>query len=132
MPGTPPLPNLLTNLGADLHDVAFLWHFAAAAASLLVAWLAGTVLRPRIASMENSPAVGRDMLAAIQLPLVAVLLILGIRAAMGGSGLTLLDLMVALLTAAIIIRLAVVMLRQVFSPSGWREVSILSSSRPKI
>ena len=121
MPGTPPLPNLLTNLWADLHDVAFLWQFAAAAASLLVAWLAGTVLRPRIASMESSPAVGRDMLAAIQLPLVAVLLILGIRAAMGGSGLTLLDLMVALLTAAIIIRLAVVMLRQVFSPSGWRD-----------
>ena len=121
---TPPLPNLLANLWTDLHDVKWLWQAAAAAASLLLAWLAGKTLRPRIASMESSPAVGRDMLAAIQFPLVAVLLILGVRAALGGSGLTLLDLMVALLTAAIIIRLAVVMLRQVFAPSGWRDTLI--------
>ena len=89
-----------------------------------MAWLAGKLLHPRIASMENSPAVGRDMLAAIQFPVVALLLILCVRAAMGSSGMTLLDLMVALLTAAIIIRLAVVMLRQVFAPSGWRDTLI--------
>ena len=119
-----PLPNLLANLWADLHNAAFLWQFFATAASLLVAWLAGKVLHPRITSMENSPAVGRDMLAAIQFPLVALLLILCVRAAMEGSGMTLLDLMVALLTAAIIIRLVVVMLRQVFAPSGWRDTLI--------
>jgi small-conductance mechanosensitive channel len=124
MLSTPPLPNLLTSLWADLHNVAFLWQAAAAAASLLLAWLAGKLLRPHIASMENSPAVGRDMLAAIQFPLVAVLLVLLARAAMGGAGLTLLDLMIALLTAAIIIRLVVVMLRQVFAPSGWRDTLI--------
>jgi hypothetical protein len=64
------------------------------------------------------------MLSAIQFPLVAVLLVLMARAAMGGAGLTLLDLIIALLTAAIIIRLVVVMLRQVFAPSGWRDTLI--------
>ena len=121
MLSTPSLPNLLTNLWADLHDVAFLWQAAAAALSLLLAWLAGKLLHPRIASMENSPAVGRDMLAAIQFPAIALVLVLILRTTMDGKTLTLLDLMVALLTAAIIIRLAVVMLRQVFAPSGWRD-----------
>ncbi len=123
MPTPPPMPNLLANLWADLHNVAFLWQVAAAVASLLAAWLAGKLLQPRIASMENSPSVGRDALAAVQFPLVALLLILCVRAFMPGVQ-TLLDLMVALLTAAILIRLVVVMLRQVFAPSGWRDQSI--------
>ena len=118
------MPNLLTNLWADLHNAAFLWQFAATTASLLAAWLASKVLQPRITSMEKSPAVGRDMLASIQFPVATLVLILCIRAAMGSNGMTLLDLMVALLTAAIIIRLAVVMLRQVFAPSGWRDTLI--------
>ena len=120
---SPPLPNLLANLWSDLHDVAFLWQVAATVVSLLLAWLAGKLLQPRIASMENSPTVGRDALAAIQLPLVALLLIMAVRALIPGAQ-TLLDLMVALLTAAILIRLVVVMLRQVFAPSGWRDQSI--------
>ena len=120
----PPIPNLLTSLWADLHNIAFLWQVAVAVASLLLAWLAGKLLRPRIAAMESSSSVGRDMLSAIQFPLVAVLLVLMARAAMGGAGLTLLDLIIALLTAAIIIRLVVVMLRQVFAPSGWRDTLI--------
>ncbi len=120
----PPIPNLLTSLWSDLHNLAFLWQVAVAAGSLALAWLAGRLLQPRIASMEKSPAVGRDMLSAIQFPLVAVLLVLLARAAMGGVGLTLLDLLIALLTAAIIIRLVVVMLRQVFAPSGWRDMAI--------
>lgn len=120
MLSTPPPPNLLAYLWSDLHDVAFLWQVATTLASLLLAWLAGKLLHPRMASMENSPAVGRDVMTAIQFPLVALLLILVTRAVMGGNQ-TLLDLMVALLTAAIIIRLVVVMLRQVFAPSGWRD-----------
>ena len=124
MLSTPPLPNLLTHLWADLHDAVFLWQAAGTVASLLLAWLAGRLLRPRNASIENSPALGRDMLAAIQFPAIAVVLVLMVRAAMGGMTLILLDLMVALLTAAIIIRLTVVMLRQVFAPSGWRDTLI--------
>ena len=124
MLNTPPQPNLLTNLWTELHDVSFLWQAAATIVSLLLAWIAGRLLRPHIASMGKAPAVGRNLLSAIQFPLVALLLILGVRATMigmGNAGLTLLDLMVALLIAAIIIRLVVVMLRQVFAPSGWRD-----------
>ena len=128
----PPLPNLLTSLWADLHNMAFLWQAAAALASLLLAWLIGKLLQPKIAALESSPAISRDMLTAIRFPLVAVLLVLCARAGLyglgttttGSTGLTLLDLMVALLTAAIIIRLVVVMLRQVFAPSGWRDTMI--------
>ncbi len=124
MPSSTPLPNLLVNLWTDLHNVAFLWQVAVTLASLLLAWLAGKALQPRIASMEKSPTVGRDALAAIQFPLVALLLVLCARAVMNIGALTLLDLMVALLTAAIMIRLVVVMLRQVFAPSGWRDTLI--------
>ena len=121
MLNTPPLPNMLINLWGDLHNIEFLWQAAAALFSLLLAWLAGKFLRPPITLTTDKRTFGRDVMAAIQFPLLAVLLILGIRTAMGGKGLTLLDLMVALLTAAIILRLAVVMLRQVFTPSGWRD-----------
>jgi small-conductance mechanosensitive channel len=114
------MPNLLTDLWTDLHNVAFLWQVVAVVSSLLLAWLAAKALRPRIASMENSPAVGREVITAIQIPIIALLLILISRAAMGGTQ-TLLDLTVALLTAAVMIRLVVVMLRQVFAPSGWRD-----------
>jgi len=116
----PPLPNLLINLWTDLHDVAMLWQIAATLGSLIIAWLAGKALQPRIASMDKSPAVGRDAMAAIQFPAVALILILIARSLMSGA-VTLLNLMVALLTAAILIRLVVVMLHQVFAPSGWRD-----------
>jgi small-conductance mechanosensitive channel len=120
----PPMPNLLASLWTDLHDVKWLWQAAAAAASLLAAWLASRALQPRIATLENRAAVGREALSAIQFPAVALLFIVSIRALMDGSGMTLLDLMVALLVAAIILRLIVVMLRQVFAPSGWRDTLI--------
>ncbi len=121
MLNAPPLPNILIHIWADLQDSKFIWQVAGVVISLLLAWLAGKLLRPRIESSANARNIGRDVMRAIQFPLLAVLLILGIRAAMGGKGLSLLDLMVALLTAAIILRLAVVMLRQVFAPSGWRD-----------
>ncbi|HTD90034.1 MAG TPA: mechanosensitive ion channel domain-containing protein [Burkholderiales bacterium] len=117
-------PNLLLNLWMSLHDVAVLWQVAAATASLLLAWLLCRALRLKIASMENSSSFGRDAIAMLQFPIFAVLLILGAQALMGGGNLTFLELMVALLTAAIIIRLVVVMLRQVFAPSGWRDALI--------
>lgn len=121
MLNTPALPNMLIKLWSDLHNIELLWQAAGAGICLLLAWLAGKLLQPSITSTEVAHTFIRGVKAAIQFPLLAVLLILGLRAAMGGTGLTLLDLMVALLTAAIILRLAVVMLRQVFAPSGWRD-----------
>ncbi len=127
MHGTP-LPNLLANLWADLHDVKLMWQAAAVAACLLLAWLAGKAFHPHIQSLEKTAsAFAREVIAAIRFPAVALVLVLVVRAAMGdggGEGLTLLHLAVALLTAAIIIRLVVVMLHQVFAPSGWRDTLI--------
>jgi small-conductance mechanosensitive channel len=117
----PPMSNLLAHLWSDLQNAAFLWQGAATLGSLLLAWLAGKTLRPRMTSMQDAPGVARDALAAIQFPLIALLLIMLARALIGDGAHTLLNLMIALLTAAIIIRLVVVMLRQVFAPSGWRD-----------
>jgi small-conductance mechanosensitive channel len=117
-----PLPNLLANLWADLHNVRLLWQAAAVFACLLLAWLAGKVFRPHIESLEKTASsFGREVIAAIRFPVVALALVLAVRAMMGDEGLPLFHLAVALLTAAIIIRLVVVMLHQVFAPSGWRD-----------
>ncbi|HTE15662.1 MAG TPA: mechanosensitive ion channel domain-containing protein [Burkholderiales bacterium] len=124
MPGTTQTPNLLRNLWSSLNDVTVLWQVAAAASSLLLAWLLCRAFRSRIASMDRGSTFGRDALAMLQFPVLAVLLILGVQVLMGGEKLTFLELMVALLTAAIIIRFVVLMLRQVFAPSGWRDTLI--------
>ena len=126
MNSTTPLPNLLANLWADLHDAKLMWQAAAVVGCLLLAWLACKAFRPHIASLEKTAsAFGREVIAAIRFPAIALALVLVVRAAMGdGSGLTLLHLAVALLTAAILIRLVVVMLHQVFAPSGWRDALI--------
>lgn len=124
MPGTPS-PNLLRNLWASLHDVSVLWQIGAAAASLLLAWLIGRALHARLKAIEGGSSFGRDAIAMLQFPVLAVLLTLLAQALMGGDdNLTFLQLVVALLTAAIIIRFVVVMLRQVFAPSGWRDMLI--------
>ena len=127
MPGTTQAPNLLRNLWLSLHDVAVLWQVAAAASSLLLAWLLCRAMQPRIDAINGTSAFGRDAMRMLQFPLLALLLILAAQLLMGGysgASLTLLELMVALLVAAVLIRLAVVMLRQVFAPSGWRDALI--------
>ena len=121
MASTTHLPNLLIKLWAELQDVAFLWQAGATLASLLVAWLVRRATQPHLVSRKTEPSVGRDVVAAIQFPLVAVLLILFARLLLDNKDIALLNVMIALLTAAIIIRLVVVMLRQVFAPSGWRD-----------
>ena len=121
-----PPHNLLRSLLDSLHDVAVLWQVAAAVGALLAAWLLSRSLRSRIAA-DSGSSFGRDAVAMLLFPILAVLLTLGAQALMssfGGDNLTFLDLMVALLTAAIIIRFVVVMLRQVFAPSGWRDTLI--------
>lgn len=124
MPGSTQSSNLLRNLWISLHDVAVLWQIAAVASSLLLAWLLCRALRPRIAVLNSGSSFGRDALAMLQFPVLSVLLVLGAQALMGAENLTFLDLTVALLTAAILIRFVVVMLRQVFAPSGWRDTLI--------
>ena len=123
MPGTPSV-NLLQHLWTNLHDVHLLWEVGAAAASVLLAWLLSRSLRSRLGSFEGTSTFGREAIAMLQFPLLALLLTLTARVLMGARGfsnLAFLHLIVALLTAAILIRFMVVMLRQVFSPSGWRD-----------
>ncbi len=126
MPGNTQAPNLLRSLWMSLHDGSVLWQIAAAGACLLLAWLLCRALRPRIAAIDSASSFGRDAIAMLQFPVLAVLLTLGAQALMDGNGgnLTIMELMVALLTAAVMIRFVVLMLRQVFAPSGWRDTLI--------
>lgn len=128
MPGTSQTPNLLRNLWTSLHDVGVLWQVAAVASCLLLAWLLCRALRPRIAAFGGASNFGRDVIATLQFPVLAALLTLGAQGLMdsGNGSLTLLELTLALLTAAVIIRFVVLMLRQVFAPSGWRDTLIRS------
>lgn len=127
MPGTSSAPNLLRNLWTSLHDGSVLWQIGAVAASLLLAWLACRMFGARLQNINGTSTFGRETMAMLQFPVLAVLLVLLAQALMsgfggqGGENLTVLELAVALLTAAIIIRFVVVMLRQVFAPSGWRD-----------
>ncbi|MBM3343329.1 MAG: mechanosensitive ion channel [Betaproteobacteria bacterium] len=122
-----PRANLLLNLWAHLHEPAVLWQLAVAAACLALAWGLGTLLKPRITALDTGSRFGREAIGMLRLPLLALVFALLARAGMaaaGGEKLFVLDLLVTLLTAAIIIRFAVLMLRQVFAPSGWRDTLI--------
>jgi len=123
MSGTRSSANLLHKLWASLQDVDVLWQVAAAASCLLLAWLLCRVLRARLAAFGGQSTFGRDAIAMLLFPVLAVLLTLVTQLLMGGNdaNLTFLELIVALLTAAVIIRFMVLMLRQVFEPSGWRD-----------
>lgn len=116
-------PNLFATFWADLQSPTALWQLAIIGSGLLIAWLADRALRQRAEPKEGFPAVGREVMRAIRFSLVALILVLIGRAVANDllPKATLLDLTVALLTAAIVIRLVVVMLRQVFAQSGWRD-----------
>lgn len=119
----PELPGLLAKLWADLHDAQVLWQAGAIAACLLVAWLASRALRPQVTGREGKKHLS-EALAAVLFPLSALIAALFASMLLAAANQHVLDVMVALLTAAIIIRLAVLMLQQVFAPSGWRDTLI--------
>jgi small-conductance mechanosensitive channel len=112
---------LLLRLLTRLQDTNVLWEVAAAAGCLAAAWLLSRVLKPRIAALNTSSGFSREALAMLRFPLIALVLTLIAAAVLGGNKNTVLELLMALLVAAILIRLVVVMLRQVFAPSGWRD-----------
>ncbi len=118
---TAEIPSLLLELWTDLHDIKVLWQAGAALVCLLVAWGVSRALSPRLAAGDAQKHLGHEALATILFPAVALGLAFAARAALGGTTQNLLNMLIALLTAAIIIRLVVLMLRQVFAPSGWRD-----------
>ena len=89
----------------------------------MVAWLASRALRPQVTGREGKKHL-REALAAVLFPLSALIAALFASMLLAAANQHVLDVMVALLTAAIIIRLAVLMLQQVFAPSGWRDTLI--------
>ena len=122
---TVPQPTgLLKELWTDLQDVQVLWQLGAVVLCLLTAWLAYRVWRPLVAGngeKQSKQALGREVLATILFPLTALIAAFVARYLMAGTNHNVLNVLISLLTAAIIIRLGVLMLRQVFAPSGWRD-----------
>jgi small-conductance mechanosensitive channel len=122
MPKSPELNALIFELWADLHNVKVLWQALVIFISLFVAWLVGGLIQPRLAVAHGKRAFGLEMLSQLQLPLTALALVLVGRAILQQwQSVHMLSVVVPLLTSFAILRFAVLMLRQVFAPSGWRD-----------
>jgi small-conductance mechanosensitive channel len=120
MPTFPELPALALALWSDLRQGRVLAELAIISAGFLVAWVAAKRIAPAHAAPDASPAFGRQALHQLQFPLTALAVVLiGRLIVHQWQSVNLLNLMVPLLTALAIIRLAVLMLRQAFAPSGW-------------
>ena len=116
------MSTLLLDLWDDLHNFTVLWQALVVLLSLLLAWLFGTLIQPRLAVAHGKRAFGLEMLSQLQLPLTALALVLVGRAILQQwQSVHMLNVVVPLLTSFAIIRFAVLMLRQVFAPSGWRD-----------
>ena len=116
------MSTLLLDLWADLHNVKVLWQAVVIFISVLVAWLFGRLIQPRLAVAHGKRAFGLEILSQLQLPLTALALVLVGRAILRQwQSVHMLNVVVPLLTSFAIIRFAVLMLRQVFAPSGWRD-----------
>jgi len=107
-------------LWTDLQQGRVLWELVVVSASLLAAWLVGRQIVPGAVAPDARRAFGREALRHLQFPLTALAVVLiGRLIVQHWQNVHLLDLMVPLLTSLAIIRFAVLMLRQVFAPSGW-------------
>ena len=116
------MSTLLLDLWADLHDVKVLWQAVVIFISVFVAWLFGRLIQPRLAVAHGKRAFGLEILSQLQLPLTALALVLVGRVILRQwQSVHMLNVVVPLLTSFAIIRFAVLMLRQVFAPSGWRD-----------
>ena len=114
------LTALASALWSDLQQGQVLWELAIVGTGLLCAWLAGRRIVPRAAATDTKRAFGRDALRHLQFPLTALAVVfVGRLILQHWQNVHLLNLMVPLLTAFAIMRFAVLMLRQVFAPSGW-------------
>lgn len=111
---------LLLELWTDLQNVRTLWQIAIVAASLLAAWLAGKLIQSQLIAADGRRAFGREALSQLQFPLTALTLVLiGRLILKQWQPVHMLNVMVPLLVSFAIVRVAVLMLRQAFAPSGW-------------
>jgi small-conductance mechanosensitive channel len=115
------LPNLMANLITDLHQDSFIWQLVTGTLSLILAHLITRSTQHFLDARPGQKALAREALRSVYFYLTALALVYFSRALLPGHSHPLLTFMLALLNSAIIIRLAVVMLNQVFAPSGWRD-----------
>jgi len=115
----PPPQQLFLDVWSDFHHPRVLWQIAVIAIALLLAWLPVLVMRKRLPSGRAPARLGQDALRALVFPLLALCLILLGRGLLHPWQTTaLLDMAVPLLTALTILRFALLLVRQVFAPSG--------------
>jgi len=113
-----PLQKLIRELDSELHDVDSLWQIAIIAVALLAAWWLSRLARKRLDQVGPAWRLGVSGLVRIVFPVVALLIVVPGRAYLRVShSAYLLDVAVPLLGAWLIVRLALFMLRVLFSGS---------------
>ena len=129
MPKTPELPSLLLPLWTDLHGVNALWQIGALVLCLAGGWFAHRAvasgsLDPMDSSGESTLRLPMGGLRRLAFPLTALALVLAARAILQNwLPASLLDLAVSLLTALVLVRITIYMLRHIFAPGGWLRSS---------
>ena len=119
------LAALVHALWTDPRQPQVLWELVIVVISLLAAWFAGTRIAPKLIAQDPKRALGWQALHELQFPLTALAgILIGRLVLKQWQSVHLLSLMLPLLTALAIMRFAVLMLRQVFAPSGWRNALV--------
>ncbi|MCX7192680.1 MAG: mechanosensitive ion channel [Proteobacteria bacterium] len=112
--------NLLLDFLVDLDQTAILWQIPVLLFSLALAWGINRLLPGQLPKSEGVLKVGLGGVSRIAFPLMALLLVLIGRAVLKNwYSVNLLNIAIPLLSALVLIRLVVYILRQVFSPGSW-------------
>ena len=115
----PSLQPLLLDLWSDFHHPRVLWQIAVIALAVLLAWLPLLAIRKRPPAAPAPARLGQDALRALVLPLLALCLsLLGRSLLRPWQPTALLDVAIPLLAAFVILRFALLLVRQVFAPGG--------------
>ena len=116
--------NLLIDFFSDLEQTAILWQIALLALSLILAWGINHLLLGRLSKSEWVSKIGLGGISRIAFPLVALLIVLIGRAVLKNwHSINILNIVVPLLSALMLIRLVVYIIRQVFVSSSWLQSS---------
>ncbi|MBK8569819.1 MAG: mechanosensitive ion channel [Nitrosomonadales bacterium] len=116
--------NLLIDFFSDLEQTAILWQIALLALSFVLAWGINHLLLGRLSKSEWVSKIGLGGISRVAFPLVALLIVLIGRAVLKNwHSINILNIVVPLLSALMLIRLVVYIIRQVFVSSSWLQSS---------
>jgi small-conductance mechanosensitive channel len=119
MPMSSPVQLLLLDLWRDLQHPRVVWQLAGVAGALLVAALPSHLIHRRLARDAARPRPGLEAAGMLAFPLLALVLVGSVRSALRLWQTTAVaDVAVALLTALVVLRFALVLVRQVFAAGG--------------